>query len=416
MRVLLVSANREPFPSPVMPIGLLSVAAALREEHEVRVVDLCFEADPHAALRAALVEPVDVVGIGLRNLHDNSYGQTERLLREYRALLQTVRGATDVPIVLGGAGFSLQPRRLLDTLGADYGVVGEGEAAFPALLVALRNGRPTQRLWSAPAARFGAVARDLLDPRYAATDGTVNLQSRRGCAFACAYCGYPDIEGHKLRLRPVDEVADELAAAAALPGITHGFFVDSVFNVPAAHTLALCEAITARGSPLPWVCYASPAGLDARLVLAMARAGCIGAEIGTDTGTDAGLARLKKPFDLDAVRRTRAAFADAGIADCHTFVLGAFDEDPDDAQRTMDFVHELDPDVAVFLVFREDREGRADSAPHRAAILDRLATAAYAHPRWSVPELGIRFGPKIHRFMARTGRRGPSWLALAATR
>jgi radical SAM superfamily enzyme YgiQ (UPF0313 family) len=326
-----------------------------------------------------------VVGISLRNLHDNTYGDQARLLREYRALVDRVRVQTNAPVVLGGAGFSLQPRRLLDELGADYGVVGEGEVAFPALIDALSNGRPTERLWSRPAPRFGSVARDLVDPRYYAHDGTVNLQSRRGCAFGCAYCGYPDIEGRKVRVRPVVDVADDVVAAAATPGVTHAFFVDSVFNVPAAHSHALCDAITARGSPLPWVCYASPAGLDDALVGAMARAGCVGAEIGTDTGTEAGLARLHKPFDLAAVRRTRAAFAAHGVADCHTFVLGAFDETPDEARRTLDFVDALDPAVAVFLVFREDREGGdGGGARHRDAILEALGAAAYAHPRWEI--------------------------------
>ena len=70
MRVLLVSANREKLPSPVVPIGILAVAAALRDAHDVRVLDLCFEDDPHAAATAAITafDP-EIIGLGLRNLH-----------------------------------------------------------------------------------------------------------------------------------------------------------------------------------------------------------------------------------------------------------------------------------------------------------------------------------------------------------
>src|SRR5882762_4934376 len=53
MRVLLVSANREMLPSPVVPIGPLAVAAALREDHDVKLLDLCFEQDPGAAIERA---------------------------------------------------------------------------------------------------------------------------------------------------------------------------------------------------------------------------------------------------------------------------------------------------------------------------------------------------------------------------
>ena len=83
MRVLLVSANRERLPSPVVPLGVLSVAAAVRDEHEVRVLDLCFEPDPHGAIRRAIAAfAPEVVGIGLRNLHSNAYDGMERLTEQ----------------------------------------------------------------------------------------------------------------------------------------------------------------------------------------------------------------------------------------------------------------------------------------------------------------------------------------------
>jgi radical SAM superfamily enzyme YgiQ (UPF0313 family) len=37
-------------------------------------------------------------------------------------------------LVLGGGGFSVIPRDLMETLGADYGIAGEGERAFARLL------------------------------------------------------------------------------------------------------------------------------------------------------------------------------------------------------------------------------------------------------------------------------------------
>src|SRR6266850_1059889 len=104
MRVLLVSANREVLPSPVIPIGPLAVAASLRDKHEVRLLDLCFEDDPRSAVKSA-IESFDpeVVGVGLRNLHTNAYDGMERLISGYAELVGWLRETTDVPIVLGGA-------------------------------------------------------------------------------------------------------------------------------------------------------------------------------------------------------------------------------------------------------------------------------------------------------------------------
>ncbi len=448
MRVLLASANREKLPSPVVPLGVLAVAGALREAHEVRVVDLCFEDDPAGALaRACAAFAPEVVGLGLRNLHTNAYDGTEALLGEYAALVAALRGATRAPLVLGGSGFSLQPEGLLARFGADHGVVGEGERPMRALVDELaRGGRPARlvrgasALPPAPASllRPGAPAlsllrpgaprgddldalpppaRDLVDPRYYELDGTDNVQTKRGCAFQCAYCDYPDLEGRKVRVRDPEAVADEVLARSRVPGVDYVFFVDSVFNVPRSHALAVCRALERRGSPLPWVCYGSPAAFDGELVAAMARAGCRGVEIGVDGGTEAALARLQKPFGLEQVRRARALFVEHDVLDCHTFVLGAFDESPAEVDETLAFVDELDPDVATFVVFMEDRESmNPHRARHREAILARLAELGAKRPGWVVPELGMRFNERLNASLRRNGQRGPSWLHLARLR
>lgn len=440
VRVLLVSANREKLPSPVVPLGVLQVAGALRDRHEVEVCDLCFEDDPHARLTETVARfRPDVVGLGVRNLHTNAYDGTDALVAEYAAVVRVLRAATRAPIVLGGAGFSLQAESLLTRLGGDFGVVGEGEHAMRSVVDALETGSVPDKLTWAPSAGDGLVrtaslrrsvsdprnsldalapaARDLTDPRYYAWDGTDAVQTKRGCAFDCAYCDYPDLEGHKVRVRDPEAVADEMLARSRVDGVTHGFLVDSVFNVPRSHALAVCRALEARGSPLPWVCYCTPAVLDEELMAAMARARCVGVEVGTDSGTERMLAALNKPFGLDAVFRARELCVAHGILDCHTFVLGAIDETVDEARRTLEMVDRLDPDIAVFIVFMEDREARnVHRAPHRDALLRMLHEEAPRRAGWVVPELGIRFGEKLSRLVKRTRLRGPSWLYLAQMR
>ncbi len=440
MRVLLVSANREKLPSPVVPIGPLAVAAALRDAHDVRLVDLCFEEDPRGAVERAIaaIDP-ELIGVGLRNLHTNAYDGMERLVAEYGDLVAWIRGASTAPIVFGGAAYSLQPETLLARLGGDYGVVGEGERVFRDLVDRLSRGEKPPTIQRAVASTPTLVrerrlvggaswpasdlddlpppARDLVDPRYYAFDGTDNLQTKRGCAFACAYCDYPDLEGTKVRVRDPVAIAEEMVARSRVAGVTHMFFVDSVFNVPRSHAIAVCEEIERRGNPLPWVCYASPVALDEEVVRAMARAGCQGVEIGSDSGTPRMLAQLKKPFTIDHIASSRALFRQYGIHDCHTFVLGALDETPDEVKETLAFVERLNPDVAVFIVFMEDRETMTvGRARHRDAILHLLAEEAPKRQGWVVPELGIRFGAKINEIVRRRGLKGPSWLHLARMR
>jgi radical SAM superfamily enzyme YgiQ (UPF0313 family) len=451
-----------------VPLGILYVAAAVRDggTHDVSVVDLCFADDPIVAVREAVAAyRPEVVGLGLRNLHDNTYGSSEALLAYYDSVARAIRDVMPerCRLVLGGAAITLQPSTMLERLNADHAIVGEGEHTFRDLIDTLARGEEPARILSSGAvnrARTGIIAsssltssptspkdkdkdkdkhketrapapaiaaavldeltppaRDLVDTRYFDVEGTDNIQTKRGCAFQCTYCDYPDLEGRKVRVRNPDAIADEMLARSKVPGVTHAFIVDSVFNVPRSHALATCDALIARGSPLPWVCYVSPASLDDEVVAKMAQAGCIGAEIGTDSGSPRVLERLKKPFTLDQVRRVREAFKKHNISDCHTFVLGAEEETVDEARATLAFIEELDPDVAVFVVFMEDREEHdIRRATHRDAILELLATEAPRRPGWVVPELSIRFGPKVTRLVRREHMRGPAWVHLARAR
>ena len=79
--------------------------------------------------------------------------------------------------------------------------------------------------------------------------------------------------------------------------------VDAVFNLPPRHAREVSEALIARGLNTPWTCYLNPLYFDQALANVMARAACSGVEIGSDSGTDEGLERLRKGFSglVDAV-------------------------------------------------------------------------------------------------------------------
>ena len=68
MRVSFVSGNREKLPDPVVPLGLLCVAASTPGRHETCLIDLCFAEDPLATLEREIREfRPDLVAVGMRN-------------------------------------------------------------------------------------------------------------------------------------------------------------------------------------------------------------------------------------------------------------------------------------------------------------------------------------------------------------
>ena len=434
MRIGFISANRETMPDAVIPLGLLHVMAATPGRHEKLFWDLCFEADPLAAVAQNLRRhQPDLVAIGLRNLQNMDYTSIDANLDAYAALIRTIRENSAAPIVLGGGGFSVMPEALMERLGADFGIAGEGERAFARLLEQLERPEPAlqqvERLYYRADGRLRYTAegdgflviddlplpdRSVLSERYYSDYGIESLQTKRGCPLQCTYCTYPLIEGRRGRLRDPGRAADEFMTLCARDGVEHLFIVDSVFNLPLRHAKAVCRELAARGNRTPWTSYVNPVAFDDDLAGLMALSGAAGMEIGSDSGCDEVLDGLRKGFHTDAIRRTSSIAKAHGLKDCHSFILGTNGETLQHVERTLDFVEELDPFAAIFLVWVDDREvlypqEAVQRRQFRDEIYGPIERRAIRHPRWSVPTLGIRFDPRAFAVLRRYGLRGPLW-------
>jgi len=435
MRIAFVSGNREKMPNAVIPIGLLYVMASTPDRHEKTLIDLCFADDPLAALRRGLgdFEP-DVVAVGMRNIQNNEYAESAETLNWYGRLLDVVRETTNAPLVLGGSGFSIMPRDIMTHLRPDYGIAGEGECAFPAIVDAIEHGDDelagigSLYFWNGGQLVANPAGADFLDlealpfpdrslvaPEYYDEYGIDSIQTRRGCSLHCDYCVYPLIEGRKGRLRSPKSIADELlAAVAAQPAIEHFFIVDSVFNLPLDHAKAVCRELIRRRWDVPWSCHANPLAFDSEFAGLAREAGCAGMEVGSDSGSEATLKRLKKGFTIEHIRRLHAICADAGVPDCHSFIVGTEHETLDDVRATLDFIVELDPFAAIINIWFDDYETlkpalRDRRQRLRADIEALLRERRNDYPHWSIPALGVNFDADLFRVLRRAGFRGPLW-------
>ena len=437
MRIAFVSPNREQLPDPVVPLGLLYMMAVAGDRHEKTLIDLCFDADPLETLGRELVRSApDLVAIGMRNIQNADYTGTQTTLDYYDDVVKTVRASTGAPIVMGGGGFSIIAGDLMRRYAVDFGIAGEGERAFAQLLDRLESGsRDLSGISNvygpdgAPASQARPAGRSdyldirtsvrpdrrLLSDRYYEHSGIGSIQTKRGCALRCDYCTYPLIEGRVIRQRYADDVAGEWQDMLdAAPSIAHVFVVDAVFNLPPEHARQTCNALIERGIRTPWTCYLNPIRFDQELADLMARAGCAGVEIGSDSGTNEGLARLKKGFTTDHIVRTSEACRRAGIKDCHTFVLGTPGETLDDVERSLDFLEALDPCSAILMAYKDDHEAvdgelAARLGAFRAQVLETIERRARPHSRWAVPSTGLRFSARLFNVLRKSGLRGPLW-------
>ena len=113
MKILLISANTEQINMPVLPLGMACVGAAVQNAgHEVKILNLMMVRDIRGLLREDISGfTPDVIGISVRNIDDQLMERPNFLLDQVRTVVSECRNFSDAPIVLGGAGYSIFPRK-----------------------------------------------------------------------------------------------------------------------------------------------------------------------------------------------------------------------------------------------------------------------------------------------------------------
>ena len=448
MKILLISVNRERMPFPVFPLGLAYIAKALREEgRQIEVVDLCFSQEVSVDLKSTLhrFQP-DLIGISLRNLDNLTYPTSISYLKGVEEVIGICRQFTPSRLVIGGSGYSLVPKELLQHLDVDFGIVGEGEEIFRQLVRSLEKGDPISPSPNVlikekpfPPLIEGARVFPIQSPdrsffethRYLEEGGMGNIQTKRGCPFSCIYCTYPLLEGKKVRLRSTEEVVEEIQHFVE-EGVDYIYFVDDIFNYPPANAEALCREMVRRKVDVKWSAFVNPSFLNETLLQWMKEAGCDGIEFGTDSGSPRMLENYKKSFTQEDIIQSSKICSKLMVNQCHYLLFGGPGEDEETIEESFQLMDQLAPTAVIAMLGIRIYPGtemerislsqgviRQDSDliyPHfyiSPALGGRLSKIiqekALARKRWIVPGLEINITQNLIEQIRRFRIRGPLW-------
>jgi radical SAM superfamily enzyme YgiQ (UPF0313 family) len=370
-RVLLINPNQ--MKPPVTPVALDYLAQSLEKEgFEVEVLDLAFSTDTELDIQAALkrVDPL-LIGVTVRNLDDSYLASQDFCLERTRKIIDRIKSHSRAVLVLGGVGFSIAPKAVLNYCQVDWGICGEGELALPMLARQVAKGGGFQRIpglvfrdakglhrnpgrsWGLKDAALGR--REAIDNlRYLREGGMVGFESKRGCNQGCTYCADPIAKGKRVRLRNPALVAEELANLCR-QGIDHFHTCDSEFNIPENHAIEVCRQIVQKGlgDKIRWYAYLSPQPFSKELARWMQKAGCVGIDFGVDHANEAMLRTLGRPHrGEDIISLTRQARAH-GFSLLFDLLLGGPGETRQTIAEAVERMKEASPDrVGVSLGLR----------------------------------------------------------------
>jgi radical SAM superfamily enzyme YgiQ (UPF0313 family) len=308
------------------PLGLITLAALLPKDWDIRLIELTARDITEEEWRDADI--VMISGMGVQ-----SAGISAAIKEAKR------RGKT---VVVGGPWAFHIPQAAFEA-GADIVVKGEAELVIPELLDALRrkeskivieaSGKPN--LEECPPPRF-----DLLDfSLYAQMD----IQFSRGCPFMCEFCDITLMFGRRVRTKTPQQIIGELQTLYDLGWRKYIFFVDDNFigNPPRARALLKEMVPWMRAHGMPYeLCTQASVNLAAHpdIMEMMVDAGFYKVFLGIETPDKDSLRLTKKhqnaATDLDEVCRVITVAGLQIIAGC---VLG-FDNEPAGAgDRLLEF-------------------------------------------------------------------------------
>jgi putative variant cofactor biosynthesis B12-binding/radical SAM domain protein 1 len=367
VRILLIQAvSTHDCGERVFPLGLARLAAAIGRRHDIQGLDLNLDPFPWPELVRTLEEfRPHLVAVSFRNL-DPLAGNLLSFVPHLKTLAALVaEWSPESRVLLGGSGFTLFPQRLMaEVPQVDIGFAGEADAAFP-LLVAKAD-----TPWEVPGALWrrddGSVAASpaaagsrgldglpfpdwrVFDPhRYRQLNSYVafmGVETKRGCPNRCRYCLYPALQGCRLRLRPPEQVVDELEALHAAHRVTLVHFTDPVVNQPADHLRAVCRAILARRLEIGWTGFFREDTLTAADMELYRRSGLAAWYFSADGASEHALRLLGKDLTRDHILQAARLAAESGVLTvCHFLVNlpGESRASVDETRRLIDTLFEI---------------------------------------------------------------------------
>ena len=339
MRVRLIPPIRTRSPIRCTRSGLDYVAGAITERHPVCIVDMNAQVDGKALAKVIEGFGPEVIGLPSATSTPRTSPIRTAFSRKYKDLVDAIRAQTAVPLVLGGSGFAIFPEPMMRELGADYGIIGEGER-LSLLLDALECRKRCRRYpASLPALRGGgtsAVApQDHAKVRPMSAPCGVSPETGRG-AESSNQAGVR-LQLHLLDLSPYRGTDP----AAVRPGRSgrngtpvagsgsQGIFVtDAAFNSSSSHSLAVAKAFKKAGVSIPWGAFFAPVNIDRDYFRILADAGLSHAEFGSESLSDLVPKAYRKPFRAENVFKAHAAAVEAGLHVAHYLLFGGPGEIP----------------------------------------------------------------------------------------
>lgn len=318
--------------APSAPYTLMRLASLVPETIPVEIWD-----ENLGKLDYTSLTKNDLVGITCKTVNADRVREIANIARRYC-------GA----VVIGGVHATLMPEEVAQW--ADSVVIGEGYHTWPRLIQDFDRGCLAPRYEDTQWLPLSGVA-TISDRVIAMTQEKRNywtpyLEITRGCPRNCSFCTAIRVSGRVMRLRPVDEIVDEIQRR----GINRFFLTDDNFGLNFRLNPDYMSQVFSALAKLPlhnWTAQSEASVCEYPELLEQARAaGCGKMLIGFESINPANRRELggKGKGEVEEARRVIRKLHAHGIGVVGLFVFGFDSDTPAVFQETWEFIRDSELD------------------------------------------------------------------------
>lgn len=212
-------------------------------------------------------------------------------------------------------------------------------------------------------------AHDLMTPEELAVNGVIGsffclkdkgtkfttMLSNRGCRGRCTFCSVRSFNGIGIRHRSVQSIIDELILLRDKFGIGHVMWLDDDFLHDHKKSIKLFSEMVKKNIGITWDCTNGviAASCTDEIIASAAESGCIGLNIGVESGNEQMLKISKKPGSINTFKKAAAVLRKYEQINTRVFLMIGF---PDETYRmildTLNLAIEMDLDWYNITIFQ----------------------------------------------------------------
>jgi anaerobic magnesium-protoporphyrin IX monomethyl ester cyclase len=337
-----------------LPMSLLAAASLVAENHSVKIIDQRMDPNWHDTLKSACKSKPLLVGI--TTMTGPQIHWAIQAAAQVRAVDRTI------PIVWGGVHPTLMPRQVLNSLLADYVVIGDGEVALQHVARCLEAGkRPMFGVAYFKAGEYiqavtqipvdlntlPPIPYDLVDVEsYIGSQGkypdshvrSLIYFSSRGCPYKCAYCCNTALFRSSWRALSPEKViiqTHELARRYRLDAIN---FHDEELFVDKNRINAIADGI---GADFMWWAQSRMDRIGSMDLARLQRGGLRALQPGIESGSDRILKLINKGETVADMLKTNRRLAYTDIRPLYNFMMGFPTETREELGQSVDLATRL---------------------------------------------------------------------------